>query len=52
MMIRGDWRYLRDAPPVSRPFHTAVALVAAAVFAAAWVIVSATLLGAQALRFV
>jgi hypothetical protein len=51
MMIRGDWRYLRDAPPVSRSFHTAVALVAAVVFAAAWVIVSAMPLGALALRF-
>jgi hypothetical protein len=51
MMIRGDWRYLRGEPPPSRPFRTAVAVVAAVVFEAVWVAVSAMLLVHLALRF-
>jgi hypothetical protein len=51
MMIRNSWRYHDDDRPASRRFSTAVALVAAALFATVWVVVSAMLLGALALRF-
>jgi hypothetical protein len=50
MMIRGDWRsFYRDSPP-SRPFRTAVALVAAVVFGVICVADVAILLAALTLR--
>ena len=48
MMIRGDWRYLRDDPPASRPFRTAMGL-AAVILAVVWAVVSLALLGGLAL---
>jgi hypothetical protein len=51
MMIRGDWRYYGDDPPEIRPIYK-LALLAAVLFAVAWVVVSAVLLVGMALRFV
>jgi hypothetical protein len=50
MMIRGDWRHYDDGPPPIRPIYK-LALLAAVVFAVAWVVVSAALLVAMVLRF-
>ena len=46
MMIPGDWRDFRDAPPTSGPYF-----LAAAVLVAAWMIILTILLAALMMRF-